>query len=220
MSNTSTAGGAFTLQRIRERPLGTASGWLDIAFERRAPFRTGGLFRVQVGVVSSALMVNQQLAPWYVQETCARCPITEEAMTSEPYVPPRFPISIKGVVLDDEGRVLLLKNERAEWELPGGKMESGEAAPDRVAQEILEGSGWRAEAGPVLDVCTYQPLPGRYVFIVTYGCHRLDGASAPPVVSGERREARLFRRDEVPSLVMSDGYKASIERWYEHSDRR
>jgi 8-oxo-dGTP pyrophosphatase MutT (NUDIX family) len=40
-----------------------------------------------------------------------------------PYTPPLWPVSIKGVACDTEGRVLLLKNERAEWELPGGRLE-------------------------------------------------------------------------------------------------
>ena len=37
-------------------------------------------------------------------------------------------ISIKGVLIED-GRVLLLENEREEWELPGGRPEPGEDAP-------------------------------------------------------------------------------------------
>jgi hypothetical protein len=36
-----------------------------------------------------------------------------------------FPVSVKGVLVRD-GRVLLLKNEREEWELSGGKPELGE----------------------------------------------------------------------------------------------
>jgi hypothetical protein len=35
---------------------------------------------------------------------------------------PAFPVSVKGVAVQ-YGRVLLLENERAEWELPGGKLE-------------------------------------------------------------------------------------------------
>ena len=31
-----------------------------------------------------------------------------------------FPVSVKGVVIR-EGKVILLRNERDEWELPGGK---------------------------------------------------------------------------------------------------
>lgn len=41
------------------------------------------------------------------------------------YQPHLFPVSVKGVVVRD-GRVLLLRNERDEWELPGGKLELGE----------------------------------------------------------------------------------------------
>jgi hypothetical protein len=36
----------------------------------------------------------------------------------------RYPVSIKGVVFID-GRVVLLQNERDEWELPGGRLEPG-----------------------------------------------------------------------------------------------
>jgi hypothetical protein len=32
----------------------------------------------------------------------------------------RFPVSVKGVAVQ-AGKVLLLENERAEWELPGGR---------------------------------------------------------------------------------------------------
>ncbi len=37
----------------------------------------------------------------------------------------KFPVSVKGVLFDCD-RVLLLENERAEWELPGGRLEAGE----------------------------------------------------------------------------------------------
>jgi ADP-ribose pyrophosphatase YjhB (NUDIX family) len=51
---------------------------------------------------------------------------------ADAYVPLTFPISIKGVVLRDE-RVLLLKNERQEWELPGGRIEIGETPEECVS---------------------------------------------------------------------------------------
>ncbi len=139
-------------------------------------------------------------------------------MTEHPYVPPKFPISIKGVVLDPQGRVLLLKNERNEFELPGGKLEGTETPEARVETEIREESGWTATAGPLLDVWMYEPLPGRQVFIVTYGC-TAAAAHRPPVVSHEHKEIGLFRRDEVPGLVMPQGYKDSVARWYELRDR-
>ena len=36
-----------------------------------------------------------------------------------------FPVSIKGVLYDG-GKIVLLENERNEWELPGGRLEPGE----------------------------------------------------------------------------------------------
>lgn len=44
------------------------------------------------------------------------------------YKPPTWPVSVKGVALDASGRVALLKNERREWELPGGRLEIGGGA--------------------------------------------------------------------------------------------
>ncbi|PYC63853.1 NUDIX hydrolase [Streptomyces tateyamensis] len=137
-------------------------------------------------------------------------------MTEQPYVPAVFPISIKGIVLDPQHRVLLLKNERQEWELPGGKLEVDETPVRRVETEIREETGWTATAGPLLDVWMYEPMPGRRVFIVTYGC-TLDPADAdrPPVVSHEHKEVGLFRRAEIDGLTMPQGYKDSIARWYQ-----
>ncbi|GAB2751804.1 NUDIX hydrolase [Kitasatospora kifunensis] len=139
-------------------------------------------------------------------------------MSESPYVPRTFPISVKGVVLDRQDRVLLLKNEREEWELPSGKLELGEEPPDCAAREVREESGWEVEAGPLLDVWMYQPIPDRHVFIVTYGCHRL-GADRAPVVSAEHKAIGLFRKDELADLVMPQGYKDSVARWYAHPAR-
>ena len=58
-----------------------------------------------------------------------------------------FPVSVKGVAVQG-GNVLLLRNERDEWELPGGKLEVGEDPAGCVVREISEESGWQVTAGP------------------------------------------------------------------------
>jgi 8-oxo-dGTP pyrophosphatase MutT (NUDIX family) len=127
-----------------------------------------------------------------------------------------FPVSVKGVALQD-GKVLLLENERSEWELPGGKLELGEDPADCVAREISEESGWDVVAGPLLDCWQYHIRPGADVLIVTYGCHvRSD---APPVVSSEHKRAGLFSPAQVPALNMPAGYKRSIVAWLSHEGR-
>ncbi|WP_246053301.1 NUDIX hydrolase [Actinocorallia herbida] len=122
-------------------------------------------------------------------------------------------MSVKGVVVDGEGRVLLLKNEREEWELPGGRLEAGEGPAECVVREIEEESGWRVEAGELLDAWVYEPLAGRFVFIVTHGCALLEGNTGPRI-SHEHKEIGLFREEEVAGLVMPQGYKDSVARWF------
>lgn len=131
------------------------------------------------------------------------------------YVSHKFPVSVKGVAVQD-GKVLLLENERNEWELPGGKLELGEDPVDCVVREISEESGWRVSAGPLLDCWQYHIRPGADVVIVTYGCHVLS--TDPPVVSNEHKRADLFAPDQVPELVMPDGYKQSVATWFDRLD--
>jgi 8-oxo-dGTP pyrophosphatase MutT (NUDIX family) len=121
-----------------------------------------------------------------------------------------FPVSVKGVVVRDD-RVLLLKNEREEWELPGGKLELGEEPRTCVVREIAEETGLGASAGPLLDAWQYHIREGRDVLIVTYGCHVTSGEHL--VLSHEHKEIGFFTLAEVAGLTMPDGYKRSIMDW-------
>jgi len=122
-----------------------------------------------------------------------------------------FSVSVKGVVIRD-GRVLLLRNERDEWELRGGKLELGEDPASCVAREITEEVGWTVTTGPILDAWQYHIRAGVDVLIVTYGCH--TSTDAVPVVSDEHREVGLFTASEAAALPMPQGYKQSIATWY------
>lgn len=125
-----------------------------------------------------------------------------------------YPVSVKGVVARD-GRILLLQNERGEWELPGGRLEMGETPEQCVVREIAEETGWAVTSGPILDAWLYHIIQAaKHVFIVTYACQLNPGQEAvDPVLSTEHQRIGLFAPEEIAGLVMPQEYKNSISTW-------
>jgi 8-oxo-dGTP pyrophosphatase MutT (NUDIX family) len=122
----------------------------------------------------------------------------------------RFPVSVKGIVYHN-GKIVLLKNERDEWELPGGKLELGETPEACVVREIEEELGLVATIGPLLDSWVYHIFEGVDVLILSYGCYPTPFTEVTH--SPEHKAVGLFRPEEIPSLRMPEGYKRSIQVW-------
>jgi 8-oxo-dGTP pyrophosphatase MutT (NUDIX family) len=122
----------------------------------------------------------------------------------------RFPVSVKGVVIRS-GKVILVRNERDEWELPGGKLELSESPKECLAREIAEELQLSVEPGSILDSWIYSITPGVHVLVLTYGCSEPSQAEA--VLSDEHKELQWFALADVDSLRMPDGYKKSIRSW-------
>ena len=120
------------------------------------------------------------------------------------------PVSVKGVLLLD-GRVVLLKNERNEWELPGGRIDPGESHADTLSREFAEELAVDVGVAELIDSYLFEVVPGRYVRIVTYGC-TLAGAFAPRV-SEEHTEHCLWPVDRLSEINLPEGYRRSVERW-------
>jgi 8-oxo-dGTP pyrophosphatase MutT (NUDIX family) len=124
--------------------------------------------------------------------------------------PPLWPVSIKGVVLVG-GKLVLLRNERAEWELPGGRLERGEEPEACLAREIAEELSLQVEVGPLLDCWRYPVLPGKEVLVIAYGCAPL--AAGAPRLSHEHDAVALVEPKEIASLPMPEPYKRAIALW-------
>ncbi len=124
--------------------------------------------------------------------------------------PPLWPVSVKGVCLVG-GEVVLLKNERDEWELPGGRLEHGEEPAGCLARELEEELGLTAIVGPLLDCWRYQVLPSKEVLIVTFGI--LPLANRELRLSEEHKELGRFSPDAIGGLNMPEGYRRSIRDW-------
>jgi len=118
-----------------------------------------------------------------------------------------YPVSIKGVLRAPNGEVVLLLNEREEWELPGGRIEPGESPAECLAREIAEELNLQVEVRAPLDTYLFEVVPGKHVFITTYDC-TLVGAFAPSL-SHEHTRLGLFAPSALPGNLPA-GYRASI----------
>ena len=121
-----------------------------------------------------------------------------------------WPVSVKGVVLRG-GCVILLRNERDEWELPGGKLDPDESPEQCVVREIREELGLDVEATALQDVWVYTITPQARVLIVTFGCAEVTERDA--VLSHEHKQVGWFPLGEIDALRMPEGYKNSVRRW-------
>ena len=126
----------------------------------------------------------------------------------------KYPISIKGIVTVND-KFVLLKNEREEWELPGGKIEIGESAEDGVVREIKEELNLDGEVDRLVDVWMYNILNKANVFIVTYLCKPIYLDESKVQISHEHKEFGFFEFSELENLNMPEGYKNSIKKCFD-----
>jgi len=130
------------------------------------------------------------------------------------YVPYLVPISVKAIIIEN-GKVWLRKNERDEWELPGGKIDPGEQPEETVLRELLEELGFTSEVNGIVDAHMYtiqKSLDESFgVFVVSYLCTVLNQSGEFELI-GEAGESefREFSLDEVDSLNMPEFYKKAI----------
>src|SRR2546423_11879752 len=122
------------------------------------------------------------------------------------------PTSIKGVLLVD-GHVVLVRNSRREWELPGGRLENGENHAQTLTREFAEELSVNVRVRAPIDSYLFEVIPGREVFVVTYGCTLVGDFQ--PKVSDEHSDHCLWPVNRLSELNLPAGYRSSIERWAE-----
>ena len=120
-----------------------------------------------------------------------------------------MPVSVKAII-NYHGKIPLLRNERDEWELPGGKLEVGEDLENTVRREVREELELTLNDLRLVHAWVYPITPDRHVLVIAYAGQHVGPET--PRLSHEHKELGLFAPEEISRLHMPEPYKQAISR--------
>lgn len=147
-----------------------------------------------------------------------------------------FYLTVKAVVLNSEGEVLILKRPEGDrsgagkYDLPGGEIETGEKIKEALVREIKEEIGLEVEIGPVIHVFDFEKEQNedgqkgkgiRFLAFYKNGEARLSKEHANFEWLGideaiSKFEDKGFEKDKRDSLIKAKEYlelKNSLDGW-------
>lgn len=119
-------------------------------------------------------------------------------------VEPRFTVTAAAVVLDREGRVLLLNHvfrTGSGWGIPGGFIEGGEQPEDALRRELREEAGLEVEDVKLISART---LKRPQQIELVFACRPAAAGEAAAPNSFEIKTAQWFAPDALPAGLPSD----------------
>lgn len=121
-----------------------------------------------------------------------------------------LPISVKGI-LGPPGRIVLLRNERDEWEFPGGRLEPDDESPSAcLRREISEELDVIADVGLPVHSWQYQPIVGRDVLVMAYRCEIVGTWPDQLWHSSEHLGVGSFALDDLDTISLPQGYRDAL----------
>ncbi|MER6310779.1 NUDIX domain-containing protein [Streptomyces sp. NPDC001657] len=131
-------------------------------------------------------------------------------------------VSVAGVVVREDGRVLVIKRaDNGAWEAPGGVLELDERPEEGACREVLEETGIKVEPERLTGV--YKNMK-RGVVALVFRCRPVGGEER---TSDESVDVRWFTRDEVENHMVEayavrvlDALGAAVPKVRAHDGRR
>ena len=126
-----------------------------------------------------------------------------------------------GIVLDDAGRILLIRRNRQpgenSWALPGGFIEIRESPADAAARELEEECGIAAREPSLVDIIYQESrFYDASILIIGYSFESFEGAPRPGDDAGE---VRFFSFEKLPRMAF-ESHTRMIRRFLERREER
>lgn len=104
-------------------------------------------------------------------------------------------VGVFAALLDEQGWLLLIRRRDVElWEMPGGRVESGESPVEAIRREVAEEIGLDVDVRRLVGI--YR-RPSRDLLVLQFEC---QGGGAPRT-SLEVRDADFFPMDALPEPI-------------------
>ena len=124
-------------------------------------------------------------------------------------------LSVKMILLDENGMCLLLKRSMSskgnpgKWDLPGGKIDAGETFDQALLREVWEETGLNSDVIGVAGTSYSESPTHRIVYLI------LEGLAAPGDVqlSDEHEEYTWVHPRELPQIDLVRQFKELAEEY-------
>lgn len=119
----------------------------------------------------------------------------------------KFPVSVKSLIFDDK-RFLLIKNERDEWDIPGGKIENNHNVIETLVREVKEELNITIDNYNILLAKKYL-FRKQEIIVIVYNSKITN--EDPISLSFENIDYNFFSYNELNKLKLTPWAKDSID---------